>query len=554
MADPRIIEYIRSERAKGIPKSAIYSSLFNSGWPQEHIEIAFSEAGPEENQQNSNQQQNNDQTPKGSDQPKRRHTVMILAIIFVILAAAGAAFFLAGSSGDNIDEEGTAENGMSDSQDESAAGLHETSGGQDDRPEEEPEAEETDGTEEEKAAEEGAAEEGTAEDEGQENEALPEEAMQDGHPEEEALIPAVSDPCQGTECTAVAQGNGAAPAVSWNMRNYGILWSRESGGKSRLYFAKLNEEGEKVSDETIVAEKEGNAEKPSIAWAKGNYGVIWPVDNVLYFMKINANGAAMTSLSEVERSAGLIKSAKMIWNGSEYAVAWHDTNSKVYFTRLGPDGSRLMDKIDMGEASSRHPSVTWADGEYGISWLEMSVPARKIYFARIKPDGERISTISVINDEWFCNGTSLSWKDKSYGIAYSCFKDNKKEDSTHKDVFFMRLHSTGGAAEFIELDKGMVPLTLDHEKTAKQASVAMGPENHGFAWADSRDGNFEIYFNRIKAYTGTAMEDPIRITTSETGSLHPEVIWTGSEFGIAWTEEDGKNKDIYFTTIPAEAP
>ena len=57
----------------------------------------------------------------------------------------------------------------------------------------------------------------------------------------------------------------------------------------------------------------------------------------------------------------------------------------------------------------------------------------------------------------------------------------------------------------------------------------------GTAWEDRRNGNYEIYFNRLDAQ-GKKLAADLRVTVAGGFSLHPEVIWNGSEFLVAWDD------------------
>ena len=57
----------------------------------------------------------------------------------------------------------------------------------------------------------------------------------------------------------------------------------------------------------------------------------------------------------------------------------------------------------------------------------------------------------------------------------------------------------------------------------------------GTAWEDRRDNDYEIYFNRMDS-AGKKLAADLRVTNANGFSLHPDVIWNGSEFLLVWDD------------------
>jgi len=68
-------------------------------------------------------------------------------------------------------------------------------------------------------------------------------------------------------------------------------------------------------------------------------------------------------------------------------------------------------------------------------------------------------------------------------------------------------------------------------------SVAWTGDRFGIAWADRRDGNYEIYFALLDPTGKKMAPGDERITVSSGYSLYPSLVWTGQEFAMVWQEE-----------------
>jgi len=79
-------------------------------------------------------------------------------------------------------------------------------------------------------------------------------------------------------------------------------------------------------------------------------------------------------------------------------------------------------------------------------------------------------------------------------------------------------------------------------------SIAWTGSALGLAWMDGRDGNEEIYF-RLVDPAGRRLGPEVRLTDSANWDYQPQLVWTGSEFGLLWVHERRVKRDIYFVRL-----
>ena len=79
-------------------------------------------------------------------------------------------------------------------------------------------------------------------------------------------------------------------------------------------------------------------------------------------------------------------------------------------------------------------------------------------------------------------------------------------------------------------------------------SVAWSGTEFGVAWQDDRDGNSEIYFARVDL-NGDRVGEPIRVTRHPASSERPQLVWTGSDYGLAWRDGRNGNTEVYFARL-----
>ena len=73
----------------------------------------------------------------------------------------------------------------------------------------------------------------------------------------------------------------------------------------------------------------------------------------------------------------------------------------------------------------------------------------------------------------------------------------------------------------------------------------------GTAWSDRRqDDNYEIWFNRLDR-SGRKLGPDVRISDAPGFSLHPALLWNGSEFLLVWDDARDDQKAVYGQRIGA---
>jgi hypothetical protein len=73
---------------------------------------------------------------------------------------------------------------------------------------------------------------------------------------------------------------------------------------------------------------------------------------------------------------------------------------------------------------------------------------------------------------------------------------------------------------------------------------------YGVSWTDYRDGNHEIYFGQISAY-GSKIGREVRLTFDPGSALAgpSSLAWAGSEYGVSWFDTRDGTAELYFARI-----
>ena len=148
----------------------------------------------------------------------------------------------------------------------------------------------------------------------------------------------------------------------------------------------------------------------------------------------------------------------------------------------------------------------------------------EIYFTRLDHTGNRLGSENRITfNDKHSHLGTLLWSGSEYCIAY--FVD---QFFPSYDIYFVLLDNSGYRLG------NELRITFSDSNATYPSLVWTGSE-YGLAWQDNRDNNREIHFTRINR-AGTKLIDNTRITFNDKESFYPSLLWTGSEFGLFWID------------------
>jgi hypothetical protein len=350
--------------------------------------------------------------------------------------------------------------------------------------------------------------------------------------------------------------NSRLPSLAWTGSEFAISWDDLrndpdgscSFGPSEdcireIYFSRVSADGDTLGPEQRITFSSYGAWLSSLAWTGTGFGVAWGDRRDalydIYFAPLAEDGTTVGPDRRVTYDSNNSERPSMAWTGSEFGVSWNNINVDVHFVRLNEQGDTVGPDISVFSNSPRtYPSLAWTGTEFGVAWHEyQSFENDEIYFARISDSGVKIGgdvRVSYTSYEYsFC--PSLAWTGSEFGVSWYDYT------VSDPDIFFKRI-ATDGNTIGPELR-----LYQDNEWSAVPSLVWAGTE-FGVSWAEGRDGNLEIYFARISA-SGQKIGSDLRVTFYPGSSDLPSLVWTGSEFGVAWEDDRyGYGHDeIYFT-------
>jgi hypothetical protein len=174
-------------------------------------------------------------------------------------------------------------------------------------------------------------------------------------------------------------------------------------------------------------------------------------------------------------------------------------------------------------ARNSAPAQVWTGSEFGVAWsLWYVTSSAEIGFQRVAADGALVGAASVVSDGTTDVGeVGVAWTGSEFGVAWVYLGPGF-------DVHFRKLHGDGSIASgIIPVSSGSGGCQLPHMAwTGSYFGVAYSQ------WATSRS---EIMYSP-RRLDGSAAMGTTTVTSSGDDSTAPELVWTGSEYGLAWRD------------------
>jgi predicted lipoprotein with Yx(FWY)xxD motif len=311
----------------------------------------------------------------------------------------------------------------------------------------------------------------------------------------------------------------------------------------------------------IVADNAGGA---IIVWEDGRGS-----DKDIYVRRVNASGTPLWASDGVVicNASGNQESPQIVSDGSSGAIiTWQDYrngNWDIYVQRINSNGERQWTPSNgvpictyLGAQTA--PQIA-SDGASGaiITWTDGRSNITLIYAQRVDSSG---------NAKWTTDGVSISadvpqdFEDKEYpqiisdgaGGAIIAWEDFRPR-LVDRNIYAQRVNSSDGSSQWTT----DAPICTAGEDQSTLQLISDGSQGAILAWEDFRDGNADIYAQRVDS-SGTAQWTPangVSICTESNNQVFPQLISDGSG-GAIITWEDWRNgntnKDIYARKVDAD--
>ena len=345
--------------------------------------------------------------------------------------------------------------------------------------------------------------------------------------------------------------------------NLFVVWQDGRAGNRNIYAQKLDANGNPLwAADVRVNSDGGTAEKyPAVAVdGGGNAIVVWASGGIeygdIYAQRLDAGGSRLWAQDLRVNSDGgtayQLPPTVAVDGGGNAVVVWvgyRNYNYDIYAQRVDAGGNRLWAQDVRvsadGETAGRYYSPAVAvdgDGRAFVVWDDERNGNWDIYAQRLDAGGNRLwaQDLRVNTDAETANQYRPAVAVDGSGHAFVVWRD---ERNGNPDIYAQRLDAGGN-----RLLTADVRVNMDGG-TAYQSSPAMAVDGGGNAvvvWQDNRNGNYDIYAQRLDA-GGNPLWAADVLVNSDGGTAKQEypavAVDGGGQAVVVW--EDYRNGDYY---------
>ena len=364
----------------------------------------------------------------------------------------------------------------------------------------------------------------------------------DGALDEDPACETTCDRAEASWDISRLASSGGAPSLVWTGSEYGVAWQDYWWGTApsdlEIYFARIDASGNPIGSVIRVTNAAGSSADPSLVWTGHEYGVVWQDlrdgNPEIYFARLDAAGNKIGTDVRLTNEPFESYDPSLVWTGREYGVAWpnywresnNDQGVDIFFARLDGAGNRIgLDTwVSRIPLLSWRPSLVWTGSEFGVSWygFQYIYPYGdwEIFFARLDAAGQKIEDdVRVTNATGGSGSPSLVWTGSEYGVAWY----DRRDGDPDEEIYFARIDASGNKL-------GSDIRITNAAGSSDNASLVWTGSEYGVAWLDYRDQSGEIYFARID-HAGNKIGPDVRVT----GGVDPSLVWTGNDYRVSWS-------------------
>jgi len=242
-----------------------------------------------------------------------------------------------------------------------------------------------------------------------------------------------------------AIGSSILPSLVAHAAGFALAWQddRTGTGDNEIYFARLDENGVKIGDDTLVTSLDGAiSQEPSIAWTGAEYGIAWydkrdGNDYEIYFTRMDSSGAELGDDLRLTDSVGISSSPHLISVPGGYTLCWDDKrdgNMEIYCGKLDAKGiwTDAPHRITQTLGSSLFPSVAFTGAGFAVAWDDPTCGMYDVYFSALDSRTAKLGSTLAITKQGAAH-PSLVWDGSGLAAAWHDFRHGDEE------VLFCRL-------------------------------------------------------------------------------------------------------------------
>ena len=337
--------------------------------------------------------------------------------------------------------------------------------------------------------------------------------------------------------------------IAANGNNVHAVWSDQRNMNYEVYYKRSVDGGQNWSADQLLTNIPLTSELPSIAVSGSDVHVVWldfrESNYSIYYKRSSDGGSSWEQDIFLTGNSGfLLYRPSIDVSGSEVHLVWEDIregNWEIFHKRSSDGGlnwgadTRLTNNTAYSEFSSISVSgskvyVAWTDGRSGF-------PNSEIYFKVSTDNGQSWGAETRLVNSISARYPSVSSDGSRVHVVWEDERDSNFEIYTMQSV-------DGG------INWSAERRLTNNSEIQRNASVSVSGNHVHVVWDDGRDGNNVMIYYKFSSDGGLTWGADTRLTDLTGNALSPSIAVSGPALYVIMADTRDGDWEIYFNGNP----
>jgi hypothetical protein len=333
--------------------------------------------------------------------------------------------------------------------------------------------------------------------------------------------------------------------------NVYVVWRDELPNvNTEIFFRASNDGGQTFEGIIYLSDTDDTSNFADIAVSGDSVYMVWveetePANFDTFFRASNDGGQTFEGIINLSNSASVFDEPEILVSRSNVYVVWTDNSNgsddDIFFRTSTDKGETFEDTIDLSDndGDSFDPQMLTSGNNVYVVWTDNSNGSDEDIFFRTSTDkGETFEdTIDLSDNHGSSDDQRIVVSRNNVYVAWV-----EENEPANPDIFF-RVSTDNG-----ETFNPVINLSNNDGDSGINSSLHMliYGNNVYVSWIDNSNGPDTDIFFRASNNNGQTFHPVIDLNDNEGGSVGQDMVVSGNNVYIAWTDNNGGDTDIFF--------
>ncbi len=345
----------------------------------------------------------------------------------------------------------------------------------------------------------------------------------------------------------ISSTTGRVSCIASNGSVVHVIWWDGRDGNPEIYYKRSADGGVSWAADMRLTNNSASSTGPTLTISGQIVHVVWDErrdgNSEIYYKRSTNGGISWgADIRLTNNSASSIISTISV-SGQVVHVIWvdeRDGNPEIYYKHSTDEGISwgTDTRLTNNTATSDKPSVSVSGSAVHVVWQDLRDPGGyEIYYKRSSDGGVNWSSDTRLTND--SAGSGFSSVSVSGSVVHVIWADTRDGNF---EIYYKTSANAG-------ISWGSDTRLTNYAFASEFPSLSVSGEVVHVVWYDSRDDNEEIYY-KSSTDAGTSWSADVRLTNNPGASIFPSVSASGSAAHVVWLDNRDGNPEIYYKRNP----